>query len=137
WKTDQYIHLEKYDDYSPVDAEPDGLSGKREALVDNIYINFVPDPNTQLSGIQTAQYHIGYGFNYDMYDQLEGTPDVEDEAPLVGQYGVIFNKTKGLCTDQKMRQAFAYGVNQEEIAHAAFNGHYRLASSYMQLEQID
>lgn len=137
WKTDQYIHLEKYEDYSPVEAEVDGLSGKREALVDNIYINFVPDPNTQLSGIQTAQYDIGYGFNYDMYDQLEGTPELEARAPILGIYGVIFNKTKGLFTDQKMRQAFAYGVNQEDIANAALNGHYRLSSSYMQEEQID
>lgn len=137
WKTDQYIHLTKYEDYSPVEAEPDGLSGKREALVDNIYINFVPDPNTQLNGIQTGQYHIGYGFNYDMYDQLSNSEGVEAKAPLVGQYGVIFNKNKGLFTSKELRQAFAYGLNLEEIANAALNGQYRMSSSYMQLEQID
>lgn len=136
WKTDQYIHLAKYEDYAPVDFEADGLGGKKEALVDNIYINFVTDPNTQLTGIQTAQYDIGYGFNYDMIDQLNNTEDVEATVPFVGQYALIFNKTKGVFSDQKMRQAIAYGLDLETVANAALNGHYRMSSSYMQEEQV-
>lgn len=135
WKQDQYIHMEKFADYTPREEEPDGLSGKREALFDNIYINFVPDPNTQLGGIQTGQYDVGYGLSYDMYDQLENTEGVEAMAPIVGQYAMVYNKNLGIFTDVKMRQAVNAALNLEDIASTALNGKYRMASSYMQLEQ--
>src|SRR5690606_28641324 len=37
WKQDQYIKLAKFEDYTPSDAPSDGPSGKREALVDEVY----------------------------------------------------------------------------------------------------
>src|SRR5699024_8998057 len=96
WKQDQYIHLEKYDGYQPVDLPADGLSGEKEALFDNIYIHMVPDPNTRLTGLQTDQYDIGFAFDYNMSDELETIPNVETLIPFVGQYGIVFNKFEGL-----------------------------------------
>src|SRR5690625_4487556 len=43
WRQDQYIHYKRFDDYQPREEEADGLGGKKEALLDEIYIHFVPD----------------------------------------------------------------------------------------------
>src|SRR5699024_4156119 len=37
WKHDQYFHFAKFDDYQSVDVPADGLGGKKEALVKDIY----------------------------------------------------------------------------------------------------
>src|SRR5699024_3449061 len=56
WKQDQYIHYTKFEDYAALDSEADGLSGKKEALVDDIYIYMVPDTSTRIAGLQTDEY---------------------------------------------------------------------------------
>src|SRR5699024_8295325 len=73
--------------------------------------------------------------SYDMFDQLDSTPDVEAVAPIIGQYGLVFNKFDGAFTDVKMRQAVNAALNLEDIANAALGGKYRMSSSYMQIEQ--
>ncbi|WP_368653190.1 ABC transporter substrate-binding protein [Ornithinibacillus sp. 4-3] len=135
WKQDQYVHLEKFEDYTPREETADGLAGERIAYFDNVYINFVPDPNTQLGGVTTGQYHIGHGMSYDMFDQLESAEDVEAVAPIIGQYGIVFNKFEGQFAEVKMRQAVNAALNLEDIANAALGGKYRMSSSYMQVEQ--
>ena len=41
WKQDQYVHLTKFEDYVGIDEPADGLFGKKEALVDDLYFHFV------------------------------------------------------------------------------------------------
>src|SRR5690606_33024633 len=77
WKQDQYIHYVKYDEYQPVDLPADGLSGKKEALVDEIYIYIVNDSSTRLAGLQTGEYDFAYGIPYDNYDALLADDNLE------------------------------------------------------------
>src|SRR5699024_1429300 len=77
WKQYQYILFTKFDDYKSVDAEPDGLSGKKEALVDEIYIHIVPDTSTRVNGLLTGEYDFAFGIPYDTYDQLENDPSFD------------------------------------------------------------
>lgn len=137
WKQDQYIHLTKHEDYAPLDSPQDGLGGKREALVDDIYFQIVPDPNTRLTGLLTGEYDIGYDYESDMYDQLESDPNIIVENPYIGYIGIVFNKSEGLFTDVKMRQAMNAALDLEPIAQAALVDHFRLYSSYMQEEQTN
>ena len=36
WKQDQYIKLSKFDGYQSLETEADGMSGKKEALIENL-----------------------------------------------------------------------------------------------------
>src|SRR5699024_799889 len=71
WKQDQYIHLTKYEDYEPVDLPADGASGKKEALVDDLYFDIVTDASTQVAGIQTGEYDIILDLPNEHYEQVK------------------------------------------------------------------
>src|SRR5699024_5436757 len=70
WKTDQYILQKKFEDYKSVDFEADGLSGKKEANIDEIYFEVVPDSSTQLAGIRSGEYDVVLGLPGEMYSML-------------------------------------------------------------------
>src|SRR5690625_3343579 len=63
WKQDQYLKFTKFEDYQPREEEADGLSGKREALVDEIIFHMVPDTSTRIAGLQTGEYDIALGID--------------------------------------------------------------------------
>src|SRR5699024_7019348 len=50
WAQDQYVHYTKFDDYQLLDSPADGLGGKKEALVKDIYFDIVPDASTRVAG---------------------------------------------------------------------------------------
>ncbi|WP_368654861.1 ABC transporter substrate-binding protein [Ornithinibacillus sp. 4-3] len=134
WKQDQYIHLTKYDGYQSLDSPTDGLGGKKEALVDDLYFQIITDPSTRLSGIQTEQYDIGFGYEPDMYETLDSNPNLTVHSPLAEYIALVFDKTDGVFTDVKMRQAVNAAIDLEEVAKAALVNNYGMGSSYMFLE---
>lgn len=133
WKQDQYIHYTKFEDYQPVDGEPDGLAGKKEALVDDIYLYIVPDPTTRLTGLQTGEYDVVHGLPYDMYDQFKEDPNIETIISKEGNQVLIMNNVEGPASDLKMRQAINTALDHEDILMAAMPNEdlFTLDSSYM------
>ncbi|WP_368652155.1 ABC transporter substrate-binding protein [Ornithinibacillus sp. 4-3] len=132
WKQDQYIHQTKFEDYQPVDAPADGMSGKKEALVDDIYFNFVPDSSTQVAGILSGEYDIVLGIPGSYYDQLVNNPDVDTHVKVSGHSVVFFNKNEGWFEDERMRQAVNAAIDVEAILLGGFGNEelYEINSSY-------
>ncbi|WP_368653249.1 ABC transporter substrate-binding protein [Ornithinibacillus sp. 4-3] len=120
WKQDQHILLERYEEYSPREEEPDGLAGRREALVEKLYFVFVADPMTSIAGLETGEYDIVQGASRDSIAQLEANEDINVLLHSSGPLAIYFNKKNGLFTDEKARQAVLYGVDMEAIAQAAY-----------------
>lgn len=133
WKHDQYLHFTKFDDYQPVDSDADGLAGKKEPTVKDIYIEFVPDSSTKLAGIQTGEYDVALRMPYDNYDDLDSNPDLKTYMDAAGFYSVMYNKKQGPASDFKIRQAINAALDVEEIMMAAFphEDFHELYSSYM------
>lgn len=133
WKQDQYMHFTKYDDYQMVDADPDGLAGKKEALVDDIYIHFVPDASTRMAGIQSGEYDIAYRLPYDMYEQIESNEDLNSYLDPYGEYVLMYNKNAGLASNADIRRAINTGLDTDAMMMAAFSNEdfYWLDSGYM------
>lgn len=139
WKQDQYIHYERYEDYQPVDMEPDGLIGRKEALVDEIYIHIVPDTSTRLAGLQSGEYDFIYGVPFDNYDQLVNDPNFETLLTPSSNHILVFNKVEGISTNFKLRQAINTGLNADDIMMAAFpnKDFYWLDSGYMDVNIVN
>ncbi len=137
WKQDQYIHLTKYEDYSPVDYPADGLSGKKEALVNDIYFHVVTDSSTRVAGVQTGQYDIGLLLPPDNYEMLKSNPNIETILDLSGPTGLIYNKQERIFSDQKMRQAVNAALDLESIMMAGFSNEnfFRLDHGHTVIEQ--
>lgn len=122
WKQDQYVHLKKFDDYQGIDEPADGLYGKKEALVDDLFFQFVLDSSTRVAGIQSGEYDIAHEVPYDSVEQLENDENIENQIlPGAGTLIMFTNKKEGrLFHDVKAREALATLINADEIMTGAF-----------------
>ena len=120
WKSDQNVHLEKYDDYASVDTIASGLAGKKEAFIDDIIFEFVTDSSTRLAGIQTGEYDVVNAIPFDNAEQLENNKDVINSVDHNGFNGIVFNKKTGIFKDVLARQAVNAALDEDAILTAAF-----------------
>jgi peptide/nickel transport system substrate-binding protein len=139
WKSDQYIHLEKFDDYQSVDSESSGLAGKKEAKINDIFFEFVTDSSTRLAGIQTGEYDIVNAVPFDNAEQLESNKDVENIVEHNGFNGIVFNKKSGFFKDVVARQAVNTALDEEDVLTAAFtsDSYYELEHGLMIKDQVE
>lgn len=121
WKQDQHLLLEKYEDYQPREEESDGLAGKREALVDELYFVFSSDAATQVAGLQSSEYDAIDTVPRDNAEQLEHDPSLNLFKTPGVPTNIIYNKKVGLFTDVQAREAVNTALNMEEILTAAYS----------------
>lgn len=133
WKQDQYIHFTRFDDYKAVEGEPNGLSGKKEALVKDIYVDIVTDASTRLAGLKTGQYDIAYQIPNDDYEQVANNPNLQPFPAVHGELMLVFNKVEGIASDVKIRQAINAALDADDIMLGAVvtEDLYWLSPGYM------
>ena len=139
WKHDHYIHFSKFEEYSSLDQAADGLSGEKEALVDDIYFHIITDGSTRLTGLQTGEYDLAMAIPYDNYDMVNNDPNLETAIDIMGPVGLVLNKKDRIFSDIKMRQALNAALDMESIMVAAYTDDkfFRLDHGYMQVEQVE
>jgi len=119
WKQNQYIHLKKYAGYKSAPGPSSGLSGKKEALVDNIFFHLVPDAATRVAGIQSGEYDAAEGLPTDSYETLKKDPNINVQIARPSSYiSMIFNTKSGLFADVKKRQAVNAAIDSETVMKA-------------------
>lgn len=139
WRTDAFIHLTKYDDYQMRDEEPNGLWGRREALVEDIYFHLVPDSSTRLAGLQSGEYDFAYSIPADNYDILQNTDGVEPVLVPGSNTILKLNNVERIASDNEFRKIINTALDYEEIMLAAFASpdFYWLDSSYMHKDVLE
>lgn len=139
WVSDQYISLTKFDDYQPVEDPASGLSGKKEAKVDEIKFHFVTDASTRVAGIKSGEYDIANAISFDDAEMLDADDNVINHVDHNGFNAVVFNKKQGFFSNKVARQAVNAALDQEAILTAAFNNDnfYELEHSLMIKSQVD
>lgn len=137
WKQDQYILLEKYEDYISYGDTSSGFSGKKEALTDKVYFDIVTDAATRLSGLQTGEYDVATALSIDNYEMIEADPSTLAQKELSAAITVVFNKAEGLSSNEKFRQAINAGLDLDAVLKGALSSEdfYRLDSGYLFQEQ--
>ena len=137
WELDQYVWLEKFDDYVPYgnpDEETDGWAGYKHAYTKDLYFWVVPEESTRVAGLQTGQYdsaNIGDG----NLAQVESNEDLNVSSEEGGQVAIVFNKKQGLCADQNMRKAINCFTDADDLQSVSYGSSYSLGSSYMESYQ--
>ncbi|WP_368653862.1 ABC transporter substrate-binding protein [Ornithinibacillus sp. 4-3] len=120
WKTDNYIHVEKFDDYQSRSEEPNGMSGQKNAYLDDIYFHLITDPSTRIAGLQSGDYDIASdippdsALNFLNDDNFQTAVDFSSFTPI------NFNKKEGVFKDKKIRQAANAAINVEDLLEAAY-----------------
>lgn len=120
WQQDHQIHLSKYEDYASREEPADGLAGKREALVDDLYIHIVPDSSTRVTGLLSGEYDGAIDIPVDSAEQVSNAADITLESTPRDVFNLYFNKSEGLFSNKKAREAVAVGVKKEDMLSAAY-----------------
>jgi peptide/nickel transport system substrate-binding protein len=139
WKQDQLVHVTKYDDYKSLDTPASGFTGAKEAMVDDIYFQFVSDPATRGAGLQSGQYDIAMRLSTDDFPRFDADPNIGIAKSYIGFLMMNYNKEAGPFTDVKMRQAINAAVNPSDILLGAYANpeFFELNSSYNIEAQTD
>lgn len=140
WKQDRFIHLAKFDDYSPTEGEPDGMIGRKTVYVDDVEFHIVTDSSTRMAGVQTGEYDIALNMPFDSYEQLLNTNNLQTFSPFdKGTVSLVYNKKSGVMTNPEYRKAFNTGIDSYSVMLAAVGNEklFKLSPSYMSTENAD
>ena len=120
WAPDRHVHVTRFDQFAPRAEPGNGMTGRKEALADDIYYYPVAEVATRIAGIQSGNYDIADTIDADSYAQLAKDPRV-DVGLTPGQFiEFIFNKKQGLMANQKLRQAVGLALDMGPIMQATF-----------------
>ena len=122
WETDQYLRFDRYEDYASAAGEPSAMAGEKTPYYDEMYIHFVSDDTTRLSGLQTGEYDVASPIDSDNLAALEADPNVELVPGEAGLAFALFNKNEGdsPMADINMRRAVVAAMDTEAMLIAAF-----------------
>lgn len=120
WRTDQYIRLERFEDYESPEGEANGTAGEKDPYYETINYHIVTDPSTRVSGLQSGEYDAANALPLDNVEMLEGNEDLDVISGEQGFNGAIFNKQEGLMSDVTMRQAVLAATDVEALQQSAF-----------------
>lgn len=119
WKQDSYIKVTKFDDYQPLEAEPSGSAGRKEALVEEVYFYFVTDPSTRVAGILSGEYDIIHPTPYNQAEILEDNPEIENYTIPGSTLVFIMNKNMEVFKDVRVREAVRLAFDEDSIMQSA------------------
>lgn len=137
WVLDQYVKLDKFDDYVPYgdpNKPSDGWAGYKHAYAKQIVLWVVPEESTRISGLMTVQYDYA-----NITDATLSTAKNAENLKVLseegGQAAVVFNKKEGLGADINMRKAVNSIIDSDESMVVSYGSSYKLDSSYMEPNQ--
>jgi peptide/nickel transport system substrate-binding protein len=110
--------LEKFDGYWGVDE-----AGNQLPYLDGITFTFYPDPTARTTAILTGDVDwIEYVPAVDV-PTLQADPSVEVSGGLAANYrSVFFNAAVAPFDDHRVRQAFAYAIDKQQVVDLALFG---------------
>src|SRR5699024_4581862 len=81
----------------------------------------VPDESVRANGIISGEYHFGDPLPPDFLDIIKNDPALtEIVVKPYYYYGPVFNKKKGLFTNESARHGFQLAFSQSEALKAGF-----------------
>ncbi|MGV8882425.1 MAG: ABC transporter substrate-binding protein [Rhodoglobus sp.] len=121
WTKDQSIVLERFDDYQGLDDTPSGLAGAKNAYLDTLTFEFVPDVTTRVNGLQTGEYDFASAVPADNLAQLESA-GLTMSTEFIYQFLFVPNKATGFFSSEEARQALYYAIDPTAILTSAYGG---------------
>lgn len=118
-KPDQYIRLQRFEDYVPRTDAADYQSGRKDVWVDEIVFWIVPESTTRIAGLETGEYDIITDLPDTEFDRLSATEGV---VPVKNGPGLLlymmFNQKTGPTANLKIRQAIQAAIDANELVNA-------------------
>jgi len=111
-----HLKLRRFEEYVPVDQEPDGYAGRRIAYVDEILFISVPESDTRYAGVEAGDYDYGYRMASSLYELATADPTLlvlKDSPPAWNM--VALGWKEGPLADPLLRGAVKAALDFTEI----------------------
>lgn len=121
WEVDNYIKLEKFDDYKPFTEEYSGNWGNKTVYFDTAMVYIISDSTTRANGLETGEYDLSFNIQNADVKRLDSLDNVSVMHFGQGDMTITMNKSTGaLFNDPKWRQIIGYAVDIAEVMEASF-----------------
>lgn len=125
WQPDQYVRLERFDDYAALPGEPNGYGGHKAAYFDEL--RFIPVRNeaSRIAGIQAGDYHYLETVSTDQYETLKNDSNVAvDLLEPDSWLNFVINLRSEVTFNPEVRQAIQLALDHEAVMQAAFGADF-------------
>lgn len=135
WSVDQYVRLERFDDYVPYgdpDQELDGLWGYKHAYTKTLMYNIVKDAATRFNGLMSGEYDFIVKATDAYLSTLRSMPELTVYSQQTGMINLVWNKRS---TDKYLRLAFQALANADDLNTANYGTLYDNDPCFMEAGQ--
>ena len=121
-RTDQFIVLTRFEDYSARKEPASGFGGKREALIEELRFIPVPTPQTRVEGVLSGQFQFADLLPIEALEKLDKSAGkaVPVITPAFGFPYLVFNTREGVNANKGVRQALQTAIGSGEMFAGAF-----------------
>jgi peptide/nickel transport system substrate-binding protein len=123
WKRGQYVRLTRYAGYANPPGKPDGYTGSKRPLVDEVRFMVVPDASTAKAALQRGDIDIIQDLPDSDATVLEKVPGIKvAHAPVLSMSGLLMQTRDPLLSNVKLRQAIAHAIDGKQLVEAVSYG---------------
>jgi len=117
------VVLERFDKYVAREEEPDGYTGRKEALLDTVTFMVIPDPAAQFSALMAGQTDIWTQINVTYAEQIAAAPGFKVTSVPVPSINTFAIQTEtGPLTNPLLRQAISAAIDRKGMIDAVLAG---------------
>ncbi len=120
-RADQYVRLQRFEDYVPSDRPASGYAGRREAMVQELRFVPVPNAGTRLQSVLSGQYDAADNVPTEFVERIRRSTTAD--ALVVrwsGWIQMVMNTRAGPTQNALVRQAVQAAIDPTAIMTAAF-----------------
>ncbi|WP_118134501.1 ABC transporter substrate-binding protein [Oceanicella sp. SM1341] len=118
----QYVELLKFPDYVSRTDEPDGYAGAKEALVDRVRFNILPEAAVKKTAFLAGDLDISTIDPSDI-DEIEAAPgNVVQTVQTAVWDAILINTRDPLLSDKRIRKAIALSIDPEQMVAVVTEG---------------
>jgi peptide/nickel transport system substrate-binding protein len=119
WKRNQYIDLVRFPGYRPAAGPADGDAGAKQALVDEVRFEIIPDDSAAVAALLRGSLDILDGVDAAELSLIRRDPGVRIAmSPTLDFYAVLFQTRDPVLKDVCLRRAIALTIDTAGLTKA-------------------
>jgi len=123
WKRGQYVDIVRFDGYVSRSEPRTGYTGAKDAKVDRVRFNVIPDSSAAKAGLLSGSLDVIMSLSTPDLEGLKSQPEVQlSITPGLALTGILFQTRDPLLKDVRIRRAIALSIDTPQIVDAVMEG---------------
>ncbi|MCP3729974.1 ABC transporter substrate-binding protein [Sphingomonas sp. MG17] len=123
WRHNEYVELRRFPGYASLPGTPDGNGGGKQALVDRVRFDVIPDSSSASAALLRGSLDILDGLPPNEMGAVERAPGVSfSSAPGMDLFAMLFRTHDPVLRDARLRRAIALSLDVAALTKVATRG---------------